>query len=67
MSNARTRAARGRRRQNYRFERESTILASFFARASVGGILVVPQIKVELEAALGRSMALSSVASTWLA
>lgn len=51
----------GRRRENLSVEREREILAPFLARASVGGILVVPPIKAELEAALGRTMALSSV------
>ena len=51
----------GRRRQNMSLEREVEILAPFLDRALNGGILVVPQIKAELEAALGRSMALSSV------
>jgi len=51
----------GRRRQNMSLEREAEILAPFLDRARNGGILVVPQIKAELEAALGRSMALSSV------
>ena len=53
--------AGGRRRQNLSVDREREILSPFLARASKGGILVVPQIKTELEAALGRSMALSSV------
>ena len=51
----------GRRRQNLSLERESEVLAPFLDRARNGGILVVPQIKAELEVALGRSMALSSV------
>lgn len=53
--------AGGRRRQNLSIEREREVLAPFLRRASAGGILVVPQIKAELEAALGRTMALSSV------
>ena len=53
--------AGGRRRENLSADREREILAPFLARASAGGILVVPQIKAELEVALGRSMALSSV------
>ena len=53
--------AGGRRRQNLSLEREREILAPFLQRASTGCILVVPQIKAELEAALGRRMALSSV------
>ena len=52
--------AGGRRRENLSIEQECEILAPFFARASAGGIPVVPQIKAELEVALGRTMALSS-------
>ena len=51
----------GRRRQNLSIERETEVLAPFLDRARNGGILVVPQIKAELEAAMGRAMALSSV------
>ena len=51
----------GRRRQNLSIERESAVLLPFLERARDGGILVVPRIKAELEAALGRRMALSSV------
>lgn len=51
----------GRRHQNLSVDREREILAPFLERASKGGILVVPQIKAELEAALGRGMALSTV------
>ena len=51
----------GRRRENLSPEREREVLAPFLERAAAGGILVVPPIKVELEAALGRPMALSSV------
>ena len=51
----------GRRRQNLSIEREAEVLTPFLDRARDGGILVVPQIKAELEAALGRRMALSSV------
>ena len=51
----------GRRRQNLSIERETEVLAPFLDRAQNGGILVVSQIKAELEAALGRTMALSSV------
>ena len=51
----------GRRRENLSVEREAEVLAPFLDRARQGGILVVPQIKAELEAALGRTMALSSV------
>ena len=51
----------GRRRENLSVEREAEVLAPFLERASLGGILVVPQIKAELEVALGRPMARSSV------
>jgi len=51
----------GRRRENLSLERECEVLAPFLERAREGGILVVPQIRAELEAALGRRMALSSV------
>ena len=51
----------GRRRENLSVEREAEVLAPFLDRARQGGILVVPQIKAELEVTLGRKMALSSV------
>lgn len=51
----------GRRRQNMTPEQERQMLAPFMDRARTGGILVVGQVKAELEAALGRPMALSSV------
>lgn len=51
----------GRRRQNLSIEGEHAVLAPFLEHARNGGILVVPQIKAELESALGRHMALSSV------
>lgn len=51
----------GRRRQNMTTEQERELLAPFLERASTGGILVVGQVKAEIEARLGRSMALSSV------
>ena len=51
----------GRRRENMSRAREKEVLEPFLERARNGGILVVPQIKAELETALGRSMALSSV------
>ena len=51
----------GRRRELMSKEREAEVLAPFLERARNGGILVVPQIKTELETALGRSMALSSI------
>lgn len=51
----------GRRRQNMAPEQERQLLAPFLDRARTGGILVVGQVKVELEEALGRTIALSSV------
>lgn len=51
----------GRRRENMSVKRERDVLAPFLERASRGGILVVGQIKGEIEASLGRKMALSSV------
>ena len=42
-------------------EQERELLAPSLERASTGGILVVGQVKTEIEARLGRSMALSSV------
>lgn len=51
----------GRRRQNMTAERERELLAPFLERARSGGILVVGQVKAQLEAELGRQLALSSV------
>lgn len=55
------RARGGRHRQNMTPEQERELLAPFLDRARTGGILVVGQVKGELEAALGRPLALSSV------
>lgn len=51
----------GRRRQNFTSAREQEVLQPFLERAATGGVLVVPELKPHLEAALGRPMALSSV------
>jgi transposase len=51
----------GRRRQIMSPEQEREVLEPFLERARGGGILVVPQIKRELEARLERPLALSSV------
>lgn len=51
----------GRRRQNMTPEQERAALEPYLERSRTGGILVVPQLKGELEAKLGRTMALSSV------
>jgi Winged helix-turn helix len=42
-------------------EQERELLAPFLERARAGGILVVGQVRAELEARLGRTMAQSSV------
>jgi transposase len=51
----------GRRRQNFTPQEEAAVLAPFLEQAREGGILVVGQIKHDLEQALGRPMSLSSV------
>lgn len=51
----------GRRREHFSKDQEAELLKPFFQQASEGGILVVGQIKSELERALGRRMALSTV------
>ena len=51
----------GRRRQNFTPEQEVAVLKPFLERARAGGILVIGQIKHDLEEALGRPMSLSSV------
>lgn len=53
--------AGGRRRQNMTKQEECEFLAPFLASAAVGGILVVSKIKMALDQALGRKVALSSV------
>jgi transposase len=51
----------GRRRENMSYEEERTFLAPFFEKAAMGGILVVGEIKRELDRRLGRTTALASV------
>jgi transposase len=51
----------GRRRENMSYEEEVAFLAPFFEKASKGGILVVNEIKQELDRQLGRTTALASV------
>ena len=51
----------GRRRQNFTPQEETAVLKPFLEQAREGGILVVGQIKHDLEQALGRPMSLSSV------
>jgi transposase len=50
----------GRRRENMSLEEEAAFLAPFFGKASRGGILVVGEIKQELDKRLGRETALAS-------
>lgn len=50
----------GRRRENMSYEEEVAFLAPFFERAAKGGILVVGEIKQELDKRLGRTTALAS-------
>ena len=49
----------GRHRENFSHERKAELLKPFLESASNGGIFVVGQIKPQLEAAQGRTMALS--------
>jgi transposase len=51
----------GRRRQNFSLQEESALLEPFLEQAKEGGVLVVGQIKPHIDAALGRSVSLSSV------
>src|ERR1035437_192915 len=51
----------GRHRQNFTLEEEAALLKPFLDQAKGGGILVVGQIRPQIEEALGRSMALSSL------
>ncbi len=53
-------AAGGRRRQNMTVEQEREFLAPFLSQAAAGGVLVVGQIKADLDQRLGRPVALSS-------
>lgn len=54
-------AARGgRRRQSFTVEREAVLLAPFLERAKTGGVLVVGPVKLALEKALGRQIALAT-------
>ena len=50
----------GRRRENMSLEEEAAFLAPFFEKASKGGILVVGEIKQELDKRLERRTALAS-------
>ncbi len=50
----------GRRRENMSYEEEVTFLGPFLEKAAKGGILVVGEIKEELDKRLGRRTALAS-------
>ena len=50
----------GRRRENMTIEEEKEFLAPFFEKAKAGGILIVGEIKKELDKRLGRKTALAS-------
>jgi len=50
-----------RNRANADLEREKQVLDEVLAPAATGGIVVVPQIKPEVEALLGKSIALSTL------
>lgn len=51
----------GRRRQNFTPEQEAALLEPLLEQAKAGGIVVIGQIKPQIEEALGRTMALSSL------
>lgn len=51
----------GRRKQNFTQEERAAVLKPFLEQARESGIMVVGQIKHDLEQALGRPMSLSSV------
>jgi len=51
----------GRRNENFTYEQEAELLKPFLKEASIGGILVVGEIKPKLEAVLGREMGLSTL------
>ena len=51
----------GRRNQHMTEQQEREFLAPFLDRARTGGILVVGQVRAELEAMLGHSIALSTL------
>lgn len=51
----------GRHRENFSLQEEAALLEPFLEQSRQGGVLVVGQIKPHIEAALGRSVWLSSV------
>jgi len=50
-----------RNRARMTLEEEAAILAPYLKQAKEGGVIVVPPLKVKLEAAVGRSLAVSTV------
>lgn len=61
VGNASVPARGGRRRQNFTVQEEEALLQPFLEQAKEGGVLVIGQIKPHIDAALGRSVSLSSV------
>lgn len=51
----------GRRRQNFTLKEEAALLQPFLEQAKEGGVLVIGQIKPHIDAAVGRTVSLSSV------
>jgi hypothetical protein len=50
-----------RNRAHMTFETEAALLAPHIEQAKQGGVIIVPPLKAQIEAALGRPMALSTV------
>ena len=50
-----------RNRARMTFEAEAALLAPHIEQAKQGGVIIVPPLKIQIEAALGRPMALSTV------
>ncbi len=50
-----------RNRAHMTFEAEAALLAPHIEQAKQGGVIIVPPLKAQIEAALGRPMALSTV------
>jgi transposase len=51
----------GRRNEHMTLEQEQTFLAPYLKQAQLGGMLIVPPVKLALEKHLGKPVALSSV------
>jgi transposase len=61
VGDGRVPARGGRRRQNFTLEEEAALLQPFLEQAKEGGVLVIGQIKPHIDAAVGRTVSLSSV------